>query len=259
MRIFVCIKQVPDTETRIKIKPDGQGIDTASIKWTISPYDEFAIEEAVQIKEKKPEVQVTALTLGPKERATNALRTAMAMGADDGIVIDTDQELDSLTTAKAIAKAIGQEQSSLMAVFTGKAAIDDNASAVGPMLAELLKIPHSNVVSKLDWQSPTWVAEREVEGGSREVVELQLPALIGASKGLNKPRFASLPGIMKAKKKPVKEINLSDLGLDASANKVTYDSFQLPGDRPQVKMIQGEPADQARELIRLLREEAKVL
>ncbi len=259
MRIFVCIKQVPDTETRIKINSDGQGIDTNGIKWIISPYDEFAIEEAVQIKEKKPEIQVTAVTLGPKDRAVNALRTAMAMGCDDGLIVDTQQELDSLLTAKALAEAIKKEDGDLLAVMTGKAAIDDNATAVGPMLAEFLSLPHTNVVSSLQRDGERWIAEREVEGGTKEIVELQLPALIGANKGLNKPRFASLPGIMKAKKKPVKEVPLSDLGIDSSQNQVVLGDFELPGERPPVKMIDGDPDQQARELLRLLREEAKVL
>jgi electron transfer flavoprotein beta subunit len=258
MRIFICIKQVPDTETRIKIGAGGSQIDEAGVKWIINPYDEFAVEEGIKFKEANPSAQVTAITLGPKARVNNALLTAMAMGADDAILIDTAESLDSLSTAKALAAAI-QKEGGAHLIYAGKTSIDGSISAVGPMLAELLKIPHISAVTSLEYKGDKVVAKREAEGGTTETFELPLPALIGANKGLNKPRFASLPGIMKAKKKPLKEIPLAELGVAAGQSKVRFSKMELPKDRPAVKMIAGEPAQQAKELVRLLREEAKVL
>lgn len=258
MRVFVCIKQVPDTETRIKVGSGGNQIDEAGVKWIINPYDEFAVEEGIKFKEANPSAQVTAITLGPKARVNNALLTAMAMGADDSLLIDSNEALDSLSTAKALAEAIKKEGGAHL-IYTGKATIDGSISAVGPMLAELLKIPHISAVTSLEYKGDKVAAKREAEGGTTETFELPLPALIAANKGLNKPRFASLPGIMKAKKKPIKEIPLADLGVSASQAKIKFTKLELPKDRPAVKMIAGEPAQQAKELVRLLREEAKVL
>lgn len=258
MKIFVCIKQVPDTETRIKISGDGNSIDTNGIKWIVSPYDEFAIEEAVKIKEANAGSTVTVVSVGPKARVMNSMRTALAMGCDEGLLVDTNAELDSLTTAKALANAIKAE-GEYSAIFTGKLAIDDNASAVSQMMAELLSVPHVGVVSKLDATGDTWTAEREVDGGTKEVFTMKLPGVITANKGLNKPRFASLPNIMKAKKKPVKEVSFGDLGLSDGDIKVQMKEFKLPEEKPPVKMIAGEADQQVAELVKLLREEAKVL
>lgn len=258
MKIFVCIKQVPDTETKIKLLADGSGIDETGIKWVVNPYDEIAIEEGLKLKETFSGSTVTAITVGPKSRAGDALRTAMAMGADDSILIDAPSNIDGFSAAKAIAAAIKKEGGADL-VLTGKLAIDDNASATPQFLAEFLEIPHVTVVSKLNVSEKSLEAEREIEGGSKEIFELQLPALVAANKGLNMPRYASLPGIMKAKKKPLKELSLSELGLDDSATRVSYSGFQLPSEKPPVKMIDGEPAQQAAELVRLLKDEAKVL
>ena len=258
MRIFVCIKQVPDTETRIKLTGDSQGIETNGIKWVINPYDEFAIEEAIRFKEANKEAQITAITVGPKGRVNNALLTAMAMGADDSIIVNTEAQLDALTTAKALAAAIKAEGGHDL-LYAGKLAIDGNLSAVPLMLAELLEIPHASVVGSTEYQDGQVIATREVEGGTKETFQLKMPAMITANKGLNKPRFASLPGIMKAKKKPIKEVSLSDLGIDESASKVKFTNYELPAERSEVKMIEGDVDAQVNELVRLLQEEAKVL
>lgn len=258
MKIFVCIKQVPDTETKIKLKPDASGIDPAGVKWVMNPYDEFAVEEALKLKEAGKASNVTVLTLGPKARVIDALRTALAMGADDAIVIDAPEDLDPSATAKALAGAIKAE-GNFKFVLTGKLAIDDNASAVSQMLAEYLAAPHATVVSKLEAADANAVVEREVEGGTREVLELKFPAVIAANKGLNMPRYASLPGIMKAKKKPVKELTLDAVGASAADVRVKHKNFQLPPEKPAVKMLSGDLAAQAHELAKLLREEAKVL
>jgi electron transfer flavoprotein beta subunit len=257
MRIFVCVKQVPDTETRIKIKADKTGIDTNGVKWVINPYDEYAVEEAVKLKEGGMATKVTVVSVGPKARVVNSLRTAMAMGVDDGIMIDASEDVDALTTAKAMAAAI-QAEGEYGLVFTGKLAIDDNLSAVGQMLAELLKIPHVLNVTKLESSDGSFRAEREMEGGARQIFSFKSPALIGANKGLNKPRFASLPGIMKAKAKPLKEVTLESLGLTTN-QLVSFSEYELPAERSACKMISGDASQQAHELVRLLREEAKVL
>lgn len=258
MRIFVCIKQVPDTETRIKLTSDSQGIETNGVKWVINPYDEFAIEEAIRFKEAHSDAQVTAITLGPKARVNNALLTAMAMGADDSILINTDETLDALTTAKALAAAIKAE-GDFSLLYAGKLAIDGNVAAVPLMLAETLNIPHASVVGKTEYSDGRVKATREIEGGTKETFQLKLPAMITANKGLNKPRFASLPGIMKAKKKPIKEVSLDDLGVSAQSVKVKFTNYELPAEKAACKMITGEPAAQVDELIKLLQEEAKVL
>ncbi|MGE0529057.1 MAG: electron transfer flavoprotein beta subunit/FixA family protein [Bdellovibrionales bacterium] len=256
MKIYVCLKQVPDTETRIQIKSDKSGIEENGIKWVMNPYDEYAVEEALKLKEAKGG-SVTVMSVGPKNRVSEALRTAMAMGADDALIVDTTVELDSYWTAKALAAAIRKE-GNFDLILTGKLAIDDNAASVPQMLAEMLEVPHVTVVSKLNLNGAL-IAEREIEGGAREVFEVQGPCVIAANKGLNTPRYASLPGIMKAKKKPLKEVSLGDLGIQPEQIKTRLKDFQLPPEKPAVKMITGDPATQARELVRMLMEEAKVL
>ena len=257
MRIFVCIKQVPDTETRIRLTQDRQNIDFNGIKWIINPYDEFAIEEAIGFKEAHPGTQITAITLGPKGRVNNALLTAMAMGVDDSILIDSETTLDALVTAKALAKVI-REEGDFSIIYAGKLAIDGNVSAVPLMLAQFLDIPHASTVNAITYNDKELTACREVEGGSVETFKLTLPALITTNKGLNKPRFASLPGIMKAKKKPLKNLTLNELDLSSKDCKIKFTNYEMPPEKPPCKMIQGEPKAQVEELVRLLQEEAKV-
>lgn len=257
MKVFVCIKQVPDTETKVRIGSDGKSLDTTAVKWIMNPYDEFAVEEAVKIRDANPGSQVHVITVGPKKRAPDALRTALAMGADEGIVVDAPENLDPLTTAKVLAKVIGDEGSGNL-VLTGKLAIDDNASSVSVMLAELLKWSHTSVVSKVTLTPETALVERDVEGGAKEVVQLKLPAVLAANKGLNMPRYASLPGIMKAKKKALKELEIGALGINPQG-KTKVLSMEMPADKPAVKMLSGDSAKQATELVHLLRDEAKVL
>jgi electron transfer flavoprotein beta subunit len=257
MKIFVCLKQVPDTESRIQVRADKSGIEETGVKWIMNPYDEFAVEEALKLREAKGAGTVTVVSVGPKSRVTEALRTALAMGADDAIVIDSGEHLDSFWTAKALAAAI-QKEGAFDIVFAGKLAIDDNAASVPQIVAEFLNVPHVTVASKFTAGS-TYLIEREVEGGAREVFEVQGPCVIAANKGLNIPRYASLPGIMKAKKKPLKELSLTDLGITVDKLKVRLKDFQLPPEKPSVKMISGDAATQAKELVRLLMDEAKVL
>lgn len=257
MKIFVCIKQVPDTETKIKITPDQNGIDTAGIKWVMNPYDEYAVEEAVKLRDANAGSQVWVLSAGPKARVVESLRTALAMGADEAIVINAEN-LDSFTTAKALAEVIKTEGGAGV-VFSGKLAIDDNASSVGQMVAEFLNIPHTSVVSKFAFAGENITVERDVEGGSKEVVQMMAPAMVAANKGLNMPRYASLPGIMKAKKKVIKEVEFASLNIPNSDIKVKYSGFTLPAEKPPVKMLSGDGSAQVAELVKLLRDEAKVL
>lgn len=258
MKIFVCIKQVPDTETKIKILPDQSGIDPTGIKWVMNPYDEFAVEEAIKFKEKNPTAQVWVMTCGPKTRAVESLRTALAMGADEAILINAPENLDAYSTAKALANTIKSEGGAHL-IFAGKLAIDANQSSVPQMVAEFLGVPHTSVVSKFETTLESTTVERDIEGGAKEVVQMMNPSLIAASKGLNLPRYASLPGIMKAKKKVVKDIEFASLGIAATEQKVKYSGYQLPADKPTVKLLTGDAASQVSQLISALRDEAKVL
>ncbi len=257
MKICVCVKQVPDTETKIKLKPDASGIDPTGIKWVMNPYDEYAVEEAIKSRETGKATSVTVFTVGPKARASDSLRTALAMGADEAVLIDAGDDVDSAMTAKALAAAI-KADGEFGIVMTGKLAIDDNLASVSQMLAEALSIPHATVISKLE-QGEMLTAEREVEGGTKEIVQLTKPALIAANKGLNMPRYPSLPGIMKAKKKVIKELTLDGLGVSSADARTKHLNFQLPPEKPAVKMISGDAATQAKTLATLLRQEAKVL
>jgi electron transfer flavoprotein beta subunit len=258
MKIFVCLKQVPDTETKIKILPDQSGIDSAGIKWVMNPYDEHAVEEAVKFREKNPGAQVWAVTCGPKARAVESLRTALAMGADEAIVINAPENLDALSTAKALSQVITSEGGAHL-IFTGKLSIDLNQSSVPQMVAEFLSIPHTSVVSKFETTAENTTVERDVEGGAKEVIQMMNPCLVAANKGLNMPRYASLPGIMKAKKKVIKEVEFSSLGVAPTEQKVRYAGYTLPPEKPSVKLLTGDPASQVSQLVACLRDEAKVL
>jgi electron transfer flavoprotein beta subunit len=264
VKIIACIKQVPDTETQIKIAPDGKSIVKDDIKWVMNPYDEFGVEEALQLKEKFGG-EVTVVGLGPK-RVTEALRTALAMGADKGVLISDDalEGSDALATAKALAAVIKELEYDL--ILTGQRGVDDDQGLVGASLAELLDIPHVAVVTKLEVSEDgkSLKAQRPVEGQT-VIMESPLPALITAQKGLNEPRYASLPGIMKAKKKPLDEKSLGDLGLDASevgegARKLKIIELTPPPERKAGKIVEGEsPEEKAAALAKLLHDEAKVI
>ncbi len=256
MNIFVCIKQVPATETKIKPSADGAGIDTAGIKWIMSPYDEFAVEEALRVKEKNAGSTVTVFTSGP-QRVTEVLRTALAMGCDNAVWVDSPENSDSTMTSKALAGAIKKE-GAFDLIFTGKQAIDDDCAQVSQLLATYLEIPYLTVVLNAEYGTAV-TAKRETEGGTLEVVELQKPCLIAAQKGLNEPRFASLPNIMKAKKKELKTYKSSDLGVSDSDRKINMKNIQLPPPKAAGKKISGDAAAQARDLVKALREEAKVI
>lgn len=258
MKIFVCLKQVPDTETKIKVLPDQSGIDSAGIKWVMNPYDEHAVEEAIKFREKNAGAQVFAVTCGPKARAVECLRTALAMGADEAIVINSPDNLDATSTAKALAQVITAEGPAHL-IFAGKLSIDLNQSSVPQMVADFLSIPHTTVVSKFESTAENTTVERDADGGAKEIVQMMNPALVAANKGLNMPRYASLPGIMKAKKKVIKEIEFSSLSVAPTEQKVKYSGFALPPEKPSVKLLSGDAASQVSQLISCLRDESKVL
>lgn len=260
MKIVVCVKQVPDTETRVKVGPSGDSISEADVaNWILSPYDEFAIEEALRIKEAKGG-EVVLVSLGP-ERAQAALRTGLAMGADSAlhlrdVLFDT---CDTLGTARALAAAV-RTLAPFDLVLCGQQGVGGDNSQIPGMLAELLDLPQVTVALKVEIQDGKALVEREGDG-ARETWETALPAVISAQKGLNEPRYASLKGIMAAKKKAIQTLDASALGLDAAAlaPQVRTTALELPPARPPVKMIEGDPDSQAQELIRLLHQEAKVI
>jgi len=257
MNIYVCIKQVPDTETKIKLNGDSSGIDPGGIKWIMSPYDEFAVEEALRLKEKNAGSTVTVLSAGPT-CVVEAFRTALAMGCDNGIHVELPETADNNFAAKALAGALKKE-AKIDIVFTGKEAIDDGAAQTSQLIAEHFGMPCVTVALNIEYGATSLKVKREVEGGAVEMIETSLPALIAAQKGLNEPRYASLPNIMKAKKKEVKGLKAADVGASDADQKIKYKNFQLPPPKSAGKKIAGEPAAQAKELVRALHEEAKVI
>jgi len=256
MKIGVLLKQVPDTETRIKIRPDGKGIDESEIKWVMNPYDEYAVEEALRLKE-KAQGEVVIVTAGPA-RAVEAMRQALAMGADRGIRIDTTgMDLDPYTTSVVLSNAVKNESFDIL--FAGKQAVDDDCAQVLIGVAEKLGWPHATPVEKFEMTgAKTAKLQRPVSGGMKELIETSLPVIVGCEKGLNEPRYASLPGIMKAKTKPIAELKAADL-LGGEKPRLSVTKYSLPPERQGGKVIPGEPEEAAAELVRLLREEAKVI
>ncbi len=259
MKSLVCMKQVPDTETQIKVNSQGTGIVTEGIKYIINPYDEFSVEEALRLKEKFKQGEVVILTIGP-DRCTESIRTALAMGADKGIHINDESlnSADPFVVAQALAAAASQVDYNV--IFCGHRAIDDDFAEAGAMLAELLQIPQVTLVTKVEVSDDKTkaIVERDVEGG-KETVEVPLPCVLTSQKGLNEPRYASLPGIMKAKKKPIDKKTAADLGITAEA-RLESREYSMPPERKAGKKLEGmEPPDAAKELVRLLRNEAKVI
>ena len=259
MRIIVCVKQVPDTETRVKIAASGAGIEEEGINWVVSPYDEFAIEEALRIKEAKGG-EVMLVALGP-DRVQTALRNGLAMGADSGVHLKDPlfEAADTLGTARALAAAI-KASGGFDLVLTGQQGVGGDHGQIPGLLAELLDLPQVTMAVKVEVQDGKATVEREIEG-ARETWETSLPVVLSAQKGLNEPRYANLKGIMAAKKKPIEVKNAAALGLDGPAlqPRTRVVAMELPAARPPVRMIRGDPDAQARELLRLLHEEAKVI
>jgi len=259
MKILAMIKQVPDTATQVKIGSDARVIDTAGITWIVSPYDEFAVEEALRIKEKRGQGEVVAVSLGPG-RVKEALRSCLAMGADRAIhLLDPAWDAaDTLTTARALAAVIKQESPAL-ALF-GRQAIDDDMGAVAAQVAEILGWPVASWIMEeaVDADGKTIRVGRQVEGGL-EIFDLPLPAVASATKGLNEPRYPTLKGIMGAKKKEIKEVKAADVGMAAEPPVLSVVKLESLPPRPPGRVIQGEPAEAVKELVRALREDAKAI
>ena len=246
----VCIKQVPDTETRVKVAADGRSLDPAGVTLILNPYDEFALEQALRVKEQLGAGEVVVVSLGGAA-VQSTLRNALAMGADRAMHLKTDASAaDALAVAKALADAIRPLDAGL--VWLGKQAVDDDGAQVGPMLATLLGRPCVSVVAKFDLVGMTASVEREIEGG-RELLDVPLPAVFTTDKGLNEPRYASLKGIMAAKKKLIEErvVELGTPHLERIA-------LELPPPRAAGRIV-GEGVAAVPALVRALREEAKVL
>ena len=261
------MKQVPATESKLTIAADGNDIERSNLSFVVNPYDEFALEEALQIKERLGAGEVTVLSMRPHEsqKPEEALRTCLAMGADKAVLLDDPafHGGDSFTTATALTSALQRLPFDLL--LFGKQAVDDDSGAVGIQVAELLGTPHVAVVNKLEIhpESRTAVAHRQIEGGI-EVVEAPLPVLITCQKGLNEPRYPSLPGIMKAKQKPLDRWSCESIGLDpemvgASGSKLRTLRVELPPSRLTGRMLEGDTSTTVNELVRILHEEEKII
>lgn len=249
MKIIVCIKRVPDTEARIKLTDDRKAIDPTGLKYIINPYDEFAVEAALQLREGQGGGEVVVLTAGDST-AGEQLRSALAMGADRAVLLRTETSLDGLATARILAEELKDAGADL--ILFGMKAVDDDQQQVGPMVAELLGWPCVTVVGEVAIEGDTVVCHREVEGGV-EVVEAPRPAVLTITKGKYEPRYASLKGIMAAKKKPLEE-----KAVDAPAGRIEVLGLEYPPERPSGVVV-GSGPDAVPELVRLLRQEAKVL
>jgi electron transfer flavoprotein beta subunit len=262
MNIVICVKQVPDTETKIRVK-DGQ-VDHSETKYVVNPYDEYAIEEGLLIKERLGEGKITLLSVGP-ERAKDALKSGLAVGAEEAIhlVDEAFEGSDPYATALILSKALAKLDYDI--IFCGKQGVDEDHAQVGIILAELLGIPHVSVVTKLEIaeDGKSIVAHREVEGG-HAAVEAPLPAVITAQKGLNEPRYASIKGIMAVKKKVIPEWNAGEIEVDTAsvgsgAAKVSFVEVTLPPERESGKVFDEDPVQDAIKVAHLLRDEAKIL
>jgi electron transfer flavoprotein beta subunit len=261
VNITVCLKQVPSSETKIRINTQTGFVDTSEVEWVLNPYDEYAMETALRLKEKAGAGTVTVVSLGP-DRVKTALRTALAMGGDSALAV-TDPALagtDALTTGRVLAAAVKRQPFDL--VLCGKQAIDDDQAAVPPALAHFLGIPHVSVVAEIEGDPATGslVCHREIEGAT-ELVHARVPCLVTVQKGKFEPRYPTLKGMMASKKKDIPSLSVADLGVDPAllTKRVEYLEDRLPPGRKAGRVLEGEPAQAVPELVRLLRDEAKVL
>ena len=261
MNVLVCVKHVPDTETRVKIAPDGLHLDLGEANWVINPYDEFAVEQGLQLKEKLGG-EVTAITVGGDD-ATKSLRQALAMGADKAVLCSDPafENADPWATARILAAAAAKVPHDL--ILCGKHGVGGDNQQVGSLLGQLLGIPVVTVVTSMELEGTNLSLKREVEGGT-EVVKATLPAIISCQKGLNEPRYPKLQGIMAAKKKPIALKKLADIGVDAATvgkagALAQVLKLELPAPRAAGKILTGDPADTVPQLVKLLHEEAKAI
>ena len=253
MKIVICLKQVPDTNTHLTLLPEGKGIDESNIEWIINPYDEFALEEALRIKEKKQDSHVTVLSVGPS-RVEKALRTALAMGADKAVLLETNSKPNPVETSYILANFLKKQKFDL--ILTGKSGIDNNHSLTGPMLAEHLQINQVSFINYMEEiQDGSWLCKRNISNGMKQEIQLKIPFLATVDKGINQPRYPSLPGIMKAKKKSIDKIPVS-----LPTNKdIKLHSYYLPDRKITPHIFSGTPQEQVEQLMKVLKDKEKVL
>jgi electron transfer flavoprotein beta subunit len=249
MKIIVPVKRVVDYNVKVRVKSDGSGVETAGVKMSMNPFDEIAVEEAVRLKEKGIATEIVAVSMGVAA-CSETIRTALAMGADRGILVETDVALEPLAVAKLLKAIAGKEQPKLF--ILGKQAIDDDMSATGQMLAALLGWPQGTFASKVVIEGETLTVTREVDGGL-ETIALSLPAIVTTDLRLNEPRYASLPNIMKARKKPIETVKPAELGVDPTPRLTVLSVAEPP------KRQAGQKVGSVAELVAKLRTEAKVI
>ncbi|MFN3460218.1 MAG: electron transfer flavoprotein subunit beta/FixA family protein [Oceanibaculum sp.] len=249
MKVLVAVKRVVDYNVKVRVKADGSGVETANVKMSMNPFDEIAVEEAVRLKEAGKAEEIVAVSLGVQQ-AQETIRTALAMGADRGIHVQADDELQPLAVAKMLKAIVEKEQPQL--VILGKQAIDDDCNQTGQMLAALLGWPQGTFASKVAPEGDKVQVTREIDGGL-ETVSLKLPAIVTTDLRLNEPRYASLPNIMKAKKKPIDQMTPADLGVDTAPRLTTLKVSEPP------KRSAGVKVGSVAELVDKLRNEAKVI
>jgi electron transfer flavoprotein beta subunit len=261
VNLVVCVKQVPSTETKIRVNTATGFVDTTEIEWVVNPYDEYAMETALRLKEKDGAGTITVIALGP-ERVKTALRTSLAMGADNALQLTAPEfeGIDALSVGRLLAAAVKLQPFDL--VLCGKQAVDDDFAAVPPALAHFLDIPHVSVVAEVtaDPAARAVVARREIEGAT-EVVNAPMPCLVTIQKGAYEPRYPTLKGMMAAKKKDIPMLGAAELGVDPSVltRRLEYIEDRLPPGRKPGRVLEGTPEEVVPELVRLLHEEAKVL
>jgi len=255
MQIYVCVKHVPDTAAKITVARDNAFAE--NIKFIVNPYDEYGVEEAVQLA-KQAGGEVVIVTVG-KESALNTMRSALALGADRGILVKTDaQFLDSAVTAMALKQAIEQDGKPDV-IFTGKQSIDSEGMQTPYRLAQAFGLPVVSEVVDLQIADGKAIVERETGRGRREVLEMKLPCIIGATRGLNEPHYPKLPDIMKAKKKEISQVHLEDLGLKTSGGLTELVKLESVAERGRARMLAGNPREMVATLVRVLKEEEKVI
>jgi electron transfer flavoprotein beta subunit len=249
MKVLVAIKRVIDYNVKIRVKSDGSGVETQNVKFSMNPFDEIAVEEAVRLKEAGKVTEVIVASIGPAA-CSETLRTALAMGADRGILVSSDDEVQPLAVAKVLKALVAKEAPGL--IILGKQAIDDDSNQTGQMLAALLGCAQGTFASKVELTSDAVTVTREVDGGL-ETVSLKLPAVVTTDLRLNEPRYASLPNIMKAKKKPIDTVSPADLGVDVTPRLVTLKVEEPP------KRSAGIKVPDVATLVDKLKNEAKVI
>ena len=249
MKVLVAVKRVIDYNVKVRVKADNTGVETANVKMSMNPFDEIAIEEAIRLKEAGTAEEIVAVSMGPQQ-CQETIRTALAMGADRGVLVKTDDELQPLAVAKLMKAVVDEEQPGL--IILGKQAIDDDSNQTGQMLAALLGWPQATFASKVEIAGDKAKVTREVDGGL-ETIEINMPCIVTTDLRLNEPRYASLPNIMKAKKKPIDEKSPEDMGVDIAPRLTTIKVEEPP------KREAGVIVEDVAQLVDKLRNEAGVI